>query len=492
MKFIKKLIFYVLALASVFGVSSVAFADTAMPTVTSVGNVSGYVNLLGSANVPIAGTFAASTTALTVVTVTYSDSLGVSVTSSSAFAGGVYLLNSNLSALVDGNVDVSVTAKTGDDIVSAPRIVHIIKDIIKPSFTEVTMVSSNTNASVAVVGDTVTIHATSSENLASNVSATMFGRTASVSGSGRVWTATTIASSNDAAGSVAFTLNFSDAAGNQGNQVSSVTSGTTVSFSKTGSASITLYGSNPVNITLGSVYVDAGATAVASNGTNISSSISTTNNVNANVAGTYTVTYTVTDPVTGVVSSATRIVVVGTVSGNVYGNTGVTTTGTVSAVTSNGVYLPTASGQIIFVPNTAGTLNAQTVHNAIISNLTLGSRGDEVVTLQTELVAEGHLVMPAGVALGYFGQLTMNAVIRWQKANGITPALGYFGPKSRAVFNALISSNPNANLNANVNSNANASLGTMTLKQLLQLLIQSGAIPAEKLNAAIQLEASLQ
>src|SRR3989344_593818 len=72
---------------------------------------------------------------------------------------------------------------------------------------------------------------------------------------------------------------------------------------------------------------------------------------------------------------------------------------------------------------------------AITSDLTIGSTGAQVVALQSALVAQGHLVMPAGVAMGYFGSLTKAAVIKWQAANGV-PNTGYFGPLSRAKFNA--------------------------------------------------------
>jgi peptidoglycan hydrolase-like protein with peptidoglycan-binding domain len=70
----------------------------------------------------------------------------------------------------------------------------------------------------------------------------------------------------------------------------------------------------------------------------------------------------------------------------------------------------------------------------ITSDLTVGSTGSQVVALQSALVSQGHLVMPAGVAMGYFGSLTKAAVMRWQAANGV-PATGYFGPISRAKFN---------------------------------------------------------
>jgi len=82
---------------------------------------------------------------------------------------------------------------------------------------------------------------------------------------------------------------------------------------------------------------------------------------------------------------------------------------------------------------TVSFANAQTTSFA--RNLTVGSRGTDVVALQTMLVNAGHLVMPAGVAMGYFGPLTRAAVAKWQLSAGISPAAGYFGPISRAYVN---------------------------------------------------------
>ncbi len=74
-----------------------------------------------------------------------------------------------------------------------------------------------------------------------------------------------------------------------------------------------------------------------------------------------------------------------------------------------------------------------TVSSSFTTDLTVGSKGAEVTALQDMLVAGGYLTMPAGVAKGYFGALTKAAVAKWQVAKGITPAAGYFGPKSRAA-----------------------------------------------------------
>jgi peptidoglycan hydrolase-like protein with peptidoglycan-binding domain len=64
-------------------------------------------------------------------------------------------------------------------------------------------------------------------------------------------------------------------------------------------------------------------------------------------------------------------------------------------------------------------------------DLTVGSKGADVTALQQVLYSKGYL----GVApTGYFGSLTKAAVVAWQKAAGISPASGYFGPKSRAYL----------------------------------------------------------
>lgn len=82
--------------------------------------------------------------------------------------------------------------------------------------------------------------------------------------------------------------------------------------------------------------------------------------------------------------------------------------------------------------------NAQTFN----VNLTIGSRGADVISLQQILVAKGFLQMPSGVPYGYFGPLTRAAVARWQAASGITPPAGFFGPISRAAIVTQIGIHP--------------------------------------------------
>lgn len=68
-------------------------------------------------------------------------------------------------------------------------------------------------------------------------------------------------------------------------------------------------------------------------------------------------------------------------------------------------------------------------------NLTVGYSGVDVIELQSKLETLGYLKMPSGVAKGFFGQLTRKALIEYQVANNINPAVGYFGPITRQSLN---------------------------------------------------------
>lgn len=78
-------------------------------------------------------------------------------------------------------------------------------------------------------------------------------------------------------------------------------------------------------------------------------------------------------------------------------------------------------------------------------SLTLGSSGTDVVYLQNALEQDGFLVMPVGVAKGYFGTLLQSALAKWQAYNGIAPATGYFGPVTMAVFSTRCHGDDNGN-----------------------------------------------
>lgn len=71
--------------------------------------------------------------------------------------------------------------------------------------------------------------------------------------------------------------------------------------------------------------------------------------------------------------------------------------------------------------------------SSISNSLSIGSRGNDVVTLQTFLEEGGYLMIPTGVSKGYFGPLTQNALAKFQSKKGL-PSYGYFGPMTMAVL----------------------------------------------------------
>lgn len=76
------------------------------------------------------------------------------------------------------------------------------------------------------------------------------------------------------------------------------------------------------------------------------------------------------------------------------------------------------------------------------TDLTLGTQNEQVRCLQRYLNDHGYTIAASGVGspgheTTQFKTLTLAAVKKWQEANGIAPATGTFGAKSRAKYLAL-------------------------------------------------------
>lgn len=71
-------------------------------------------------------------------------------------------------------------------------------------------------------------------------------------------------------------------------------------------------------------------------------------------------------------------------------------------------------------------------------NLTLGMGGYDVLVLQRFLKWKGFF---QGDCTEFFGPKTLSSVIAFQRANGLTPAVGFWGEKSRAKINSIIYGN---------------------------------------------------
>lgn len=75
---------------------------------------------------------------------------------------------------------------------------------------------------------------------------------------------------------------------------------------------------------------------------------------------------------------------------------------------------------------------------SIPAPLTVGSQGANVTALQNFMISQGQSI-PAG-ATGYFGSQTQAALAGWQAANGVSPAVGYYGPITKAAVDAKCAS----------------------------------------------------
>lgn len=94
----------------------------------------------------------------------------------------------------------------------------------------------------------------------------------------------------------------------------------------------------------------------------------------------------------------------------------------------------------IFALALAVTVSASAASYQFNTNLKVGSRGADVTALQDFLTATGHYTY--GVSTGYFGNVTKAAVAAYQSAKGISPAVGFFGPLTRASVNGSSIVNP--------------------------------------------------
>jgi len=116
------------------------------------------------------------------------------------------------------------------------------------------------------------------------------------------------------AGTYTVTYNVSDTAGNAATEVTRTVNVNEVPIVDTTPPVISLIGSSVVDINVGDIYLDAGATASDNVDGDITANIVTVNPVNTSVAGTYTVTYNVSDAAGNAATEVTRTVNVNAVT----------------------------------------------------------------------------------------------------------------------------------------------------------------------------------
>ncbi len=87
----------------------------------------------------------------------------------------------------------------------------------------------------------------------------------------------------------------------------------------------------------------------------------------------------------------------------------------------------------------SGKATTGTITSAFARNLEVGMTGEDIKALQQWLNQNGYRIAETGPGspgneTTKFGGATKAALIKFQKAHGITPAAGYFGPKTRAAL----------------------------------------------------------
>lgn len=91
-------------------------------------------------------------------------------------------------------------------------------------------------------------------------------------------------------------------------------------------------------------------------------------------------------------------------------------------------------------------VNAQSQNILIGRDMSIGSTGTDVSVLQGLLSELGYLNVPAGVPFGYFGPLTQQAVVAYQRARLVSPSSGYFGPITKLAMRGHFTPNNWLNL----------------------------------------------
>jgi len=188
---------------------------------------------------------------------------------------------------------------TGQILFSGNTLVASLQDGV-PVTLSIPMV-----ATVDTIPPVITLLGASPVTVAQNSAYTDAGATASDNMDGNITAnIVTVNPVNTAVvGTYTVTYNVTDAAGNAATQVVR-----TVNVTDQTAPVITLVGVSPVTVPQGSVYTDAGASAMDNVDGNITASIVTVNPVNTAVVGTYTVTYNVTDAAGNAATQLTRTV----------------------------------------------------------------------------------------------------------------------------------------------------------------------------------------
>jgi hypothetical protein len=214
---------------------------------------------------------------------------------------------------------------------------------------------------------------------------------------------------------------------------------TTTMIKETIAPTITILGDNPFKCHLRDACPDLGAIAFDSFGNKIN--VNVLNNVRTNTEGSYTIRYSAVDLAGNEANIAIRRVTVST--SNAVSTTTVIIPDAIKALIASSslvssqpvVIPPTPAPEIVTNPVQMITIQVSGIVDTIKRSLIFGTRGNDVKLLQT-LLAKDSVIYPEGLVTGYFGNLTKNAVQRFQEKYNIASkgisGYGLFGPKTKA------------------------------------------------------------
>ncbi len=218
----------------------------------------------------------------------YNDALATALDNVDGNITTSIVVTNNLNVFATGtySYNYSVTDSSGNTA-SSSRIIHVVSapDTIAPVIT----ILGNNPATTTLGSLYVDAGATSTDNVDGDI------------------TANIVASSSvniNATGTYSVIYTVADGAGNVATATRTVI---VIPALDTTAPVITILGSNPVTVVVGSVYTDAGATSTDNVDGNITANIATSTNLNINATGTYQFIYTVSDAA-GNVASSTRII----------------------------------------------------------------------------------------------------------------------------------------------------------------------------------------
>ena len=118
-------------------------------------------------------------------------------------------------------------------------------------------------------------------------------------------------------------------------------------------------------------------------------------------------------------------------------------------------------------------------------NIESGMNGEDIRCLQKYLNDAGFVIAQSGPGskgneTSLFRDATKSALIKWQEANNLSPAIGFFGPLSRAKYSDLVNGNSNGQVLGESTTSDNESQVTDLLDKLNILQAQLDVAKTEQ------------